>query len=202
MKLSIQTLLSSSIFVFGIGLAYGLGSLGGNLLRQQILTLPMPSLKQAEPHKTAPVTDQTLPETEFTIIMTRNIFNAQRAKVETPVAGPAEPTAAPTLNLSLVGTMIYRKISFAFLSQKGKEEDYIVFSKGDCFEPQKLERVDTCEPQHVKISHISNREVVLIYQNKEQTLVMAVAETPHFDPLDTTQKPKAPAVSKPEEIKR
>ncbi|MGK5093690.1 hypothetical protein WDW89_16975 [Deltaproteobacteria bacterium TL4] len=205
MKISFQAILSVSIFILGMALSYSLGSLAGNLIRQQILALPQPVLRPPVTQKTVPIQDKTLPESQFKLILDKNIFNATRAEVDKPVsenASSATVVSAPQLNISLVGTMIYSpNTSFAFFSQKGKESEYEVFQKGECFAAKDLKRIEeTCEPQYLYLNQIRNREVSLIYQNKEEILKMEAPKEETLDRLsEVTEKgaPPSPLPIKP-----
>jgi len=124
-------------------------------------------------------------EDSFSIILERNVFNAQKNEVELPDEPPTDLILKTTetegdgmveqtsLALALTGTMIYGpKTSFAFISKKNNLQNYVIFGKGDCFNANTIEHVDECTEGSVEVLEIKDRWVLLLHNGKKQALWM------------------------------
>ncbi len=97
-------------------------------------------------------------EDSFSVILERNVFNAQKNEIElfdepppdlvlktteTEGEGMVEQTS---LALALTGTMIYGpKTSFSFISKKDNLKNYVIFGIGDCFNANNILHDDDCK---------------------------------------------------------
>ena len=69
--------------------------------------------------------------------------------------------------------MIYsKKNAYAFISKKETLEKYIIFEVGDCFNPDTIERENSCSKDSVKVLKIKDRWLLILYQEKKQSLKM------------------------------
>ena len=124
-------------------------------------------------------------EDYFSVILERNVFNAQKTEVELPDEPPPELVLKTTeiedegmveqtnLALALTGTMIYGpKTSFAFISKKDNLQNYVIFGIGDCFNANTIQHDDECTEVSVKVLEIKDRWVLLLHNGKKQALWM------------------------------
>ena len=137
------------------------------------------------------ITTENLPidsgkaEDSFSIILERNVFNAQKKEVELPAESPPDLVLETTetegegmveqtsLALALTGTMIYGpKTSFAFISKKDNLQNYVIFGIGDCFNANTIQHDDECTEGIVKVLEIKDRWVLLLHNGKKQALWM------------------------------
>ncbi|MBF0351185.1 MAG: PDZ domain-containing protein [SAR324 cluster bacterium] len=176
MRFSPTLILNYTLLLLSVLTCHSLGSLSGNIIRQQILNRPYQ--KTFAPRVSAPpaIRDTVLEKAEFEPILNRNMFGAQRAAVA--VASTTE--SMTSLKISLVGTMLYPSISFAFISLQGREQDYSVFPEGSCFDPSSMQIAELCEINHVMIMKIENRKVTLTYHGKTEILIMPDAQETSF----------------------
>lgn len=177
MKISTKAIFITLNCLTGMLVFYFLGNLGGNLVQFAIQSLPLPPPSPIRQKSVRPERDAGEPENSFTNILDKNIFDAQRKKIDKPLpSGPTknEPLApkVTSLRLSLVGTMIYDNTAFAFISKKGKLRNYIVFQEGDCFTPNDVKPDDQCGQNSVQLVNINDREVVLLHRNRKEILQM------------------------------
>ena len=187
-------------------LAYLAGTVGASFLRQQILLFPVSSSKPHTASKAAALEDIPQDQDEFSDILVRNIFEAQRKEVEIaplPLAPPPEneivteepkvkeeAVAITSLKLSLSGTMLSSNYAFAFISAKGNLRNYTIFSVGDCFRPKTVRADPTCNSTSVKIFSIEDRKVILLHQGRKEILFM---ETTAADKAQAAAFVPAPA---------
>ena len=124
-------------------------------------------------------------EDSFSVILERNVFNAQKSEVELPDEPPPDLVLETTetegegmveqtsLALALTGTMIYGpKTSFAFISKKNNLQNYVIFGIGDCFNANTIQHDDVCTEGSVKLLEIKDRWILLLHNGKEQALWM------------------------------
>ena len=124
-------------------------------------------------------------EDSFSVILERNVFNAQKNEIESSDEPPPDLVLKPTetegegmveqtsLALALTGTMIYGpKTSFAFISKKDNLQNYVIFGIGDCFIANTIRHDDDCKDGSVKVLDIKDRWVLLLHNGKKQALWM------------------------------
>ena len=124
-------------------------------------------------------------EDSFSVILERNVFNAQKNELELPDEPPPDLVLKTTeiegdgmveqtsLALALTGTMIYGpKTSFAFISKKNNLQNYVIFGIGDCFNANTIQHDDECTEVSVKVLEIKDRWVLLLHNGKKQALWM------------------------------
>ena len=141
-------------------------------------------------------------EDSFSVILERNVFNAQKNEIElsdepppnlvlktteTEGEGMVEQTS---LALALTGTMIYGpKTSFAFISKKDNLQNYVIFGIVDCFNANTIRHDDDCKDGSVKVLDIKDRWVLLLHNGKKQALWMRNT-VPAAKKADVTAKSK------------
>lgn len=137
------------------------------------------------------ITTENLPldpgkaEDSFSVILERNVFNAQKNEIELSDEPPPDLVLKTTetegegmveqtsLALALTGTMIYGpKTSFAFISKKDNLKNYVIFGIGDCFNANIIRHDDDCKDGSVKVLDIKDRWVLLLHNGKKQALWM------------------------------
>ncbi len=124
-------------------------------------------------------------EDSFSVILERNVFNAQKNEIELSDEPPPDLVLKTTetegegmveqtsLALALTGTMIYGpKTSFAFISKKDNLQNYVIFGIGDCFNANTIQHDDDCKDGSVKVLDIKDRWVLLLHNGKKQALWM------------------------------
>ena len=124
-------------------------------------------------------------EDSFSVILERNVFNAQKNEIELSDEPPPDLVLKTTetegegmveqtsLALALTGTMIYgQKTSFAFISKKDNLQNYVIFGIGDCFNANIIRHDDDCKDGSVKVLDIKDRWVLLLHNGKKQALWM------------------------------
>ena len=124
-------------------------------------------------------------EDSFSVILERNVFNAQKNEIELSDEPPPDLVLKTTetegeeiveqtsLALALTGTMIYgKKTSFAFISTKDNLKNYVIFGIGDCFNANTSRHDDDCKDGSVKVLDIKDRWVLLLHNGKKQALWM------------------------------
>ena len=124
-------------------------------------------------------------EDSFSVILERNVFNAQKIEIELSDEPPLDLVLKTTetegegmveqtsLALALTGTMIYGpKTSFAFVSKKDNLQNYVIFGIGDCFNANTTQHDDECTEVSVKVLEIKDRWVLLFHNGKKQALWM------------------------------
>ena len=124
-------------------------------------------------------------EDSFSVILERNVFNAQKKEVELADESPPDLILDTTENvgegtieqtslaLALTGTMIYgRKTSFAFISKKDNLQNYVIFGIGDCFNANTIQHDNECTEGSVKVLEIKDRWILLLHNGKKQALWM------------------------------
>ncbi len=166
-----------------LAIAVGVGTLGAEWIRQQTLQLPPPApaqnLKPAPPPQDSGKSQQA-----FAPILDQNVFRAQKQEAPLPPVPP--PTSDPTtpdtqvipqtnLNVALTGTMIFGpKNAFAFISSRNQLANYRIYELGECFDPNSVTPTD-CTPGTVKVLEVMDREVVLVFRDQKQRLLMEEA---------------------------
>ena len=169
--------------------AYQAGGLAAGVLEQRIIE------EEASPMILPPVASETnrKPQlsadyNEFAAILDRNIFKAERRPPPPPPpktkevvvkanvteqVGPIGPVFTQ-LQLVLTGTMIYDHNAFAFIAAANQPGSYKIYQIGDCFEHDSVKESNDipCPPNKVKVFEIRDREVVIIYQGREEILSM------------------------------
>ena len=181
---------SSTFFLFlnlllaGIA-SYVVGSLLSTWLDHQVLSFSdsTPGRFKIVAYKLP--TDPGKSEDYFSVILERNIFNAQKKEIELP--DEPQPVLVPnttetevkgmveqsSLALVLTGTMIYgTKTSFAFISKNDNLQNYVIFGIGDCFKLNTIRHDDKCSEGSVKVLEIKDRWVLLLYKGNTQALWM------------------------------
>ena len=124
-------------------------------------------------------------EDSFSVILERNVFNAQKNEIELSDEPPPDLVLKTTetegegmveqtsLALALTGTMIYGpKTSFAFISKKDNLQNYVIFGIVDCFNANTNRHDDDCKDGSVKVLDIKDRWVLLLHNGKKQALWM------------------------------
>jgi len=124
-------------------------------------------------------------EDSFSVILERNVFNAQKIEIGLPDEPPQELVLKTTvtegdgvveqtsLALVLTGTMIYGpKTSFAFISKKNNLQNYVIFGIGDCFNSNTIQHDYECTEGSVKVLEIKDRWILLLHNGKNQALWM------------------------------
>jgi len=181
---SLTIILFFNLLLGGIASYIG-GSLLSTWLHHEVLSSSESTLGRYKIAKETLTIDSGKAEDSFSIILERNVFNAQKLEVELPdeptpdivlettdieVEGMVEQTS---LALALSGTMIYGpKTSFAFISKKDKLRNYVIFRIGDCFDANTIEHDDECTEVSVKVLEIKDRWVLLLHNGKKQALWM------------------------------
>lgn len=206
--------------------AYQAGSLGAAMLGQRIQIQPAALIGTAPlrsaPSKVTPTERREL--AEFAVILDRNVFQAQRQPPPEPDPPPPEPDPvvnveepppepeAPTgpqltqLQLVLTGTMVYDYNAFAFIAAAKQPAAYRVYQIGDCFDAESVQAIadNPCPPDRVKVFEIHDREIIILYQGREEILsmdrqpeeiqaVVAAAPKAAPPPPKPSPKPAAPA---------
>ncbi len=194
--------------------AYQAGGLAASVLEQRIIkqeASPMILLPVASETKTKPQKSEDY--AEFSAILERNIFKAERRPPPPPKTkkvvvkenlpekvGPEGPVFTQ-LKLVLTGTMIYDHNAFAFVAAANQPDSYKIYQIGDCFEHDSVKESNDipCPPNKVKVFEIRDREIVIIYQGREEILSMdqqteavqaAVAAAPKPKPSPPKPQPK------------
>ena len=181
---------SSTIFLFfnlllGGITSYIVGSLLSTWLHYEILSLSDSTLgRYTIATENLPI-DSGKSEDSFSVILERNVFNAQKKEVELPDEPPPDLVLETTetevegmveqtsLALALTGTMIYGpRTSFAFISKKDNLNNYVIFGIGDCFNENIIQHDDECTEGSVKVLEIKDRWVLLLHNGKNQALWM------------------------------
>ena len=182
---------SSSTFILFFNLLLGgiASYIGGSLfstwLHHQVL-----SFSDSSPGRYT-IATENLPldpgkaEDSFSVILERNVFNAQKNEIELSDEPPPDLVLKTTetegegmveqtsLALALTGTMIYGpKTSFAFISKKDNLKNYVIFGIGDCFNANTIRHDDDCKDGSVKVLDIKDRWVLLLHNGKKQALWM------------------------------
>ena len=182
---------SSSTFILFFNLLLGgiASYIGGSLLstwlHHQVL-----SISDSSPGRYT-IATENLPldpgkaEDSFSVILERNVFNAQKIEIELSYEPPPDLVLKTTetegegmveqtsLALALTGTMIYGpKTSFAFISKKDNLKNYVIFGIGDCFNANTIRHDDDCKDGSVKVLDIKDRWVLLLHNGKKQALWM------------------------------
>ena len=196
-KISTKSIFHTINLILVLSLFYSLGGAIAHLIHQQVLIPPAPhSPTQISPKpqpKDNPKSRQT-----FESILERNIFNAERKVMEVD-APPVVPTkkVESHLNLQLIGTMIFNKTAFAFIKVIGTPNNGEVFQLYSCFHPSQLLLDEYCADNSVKIEKIENRKVILLYNGKEEILMMADEVDILSTLQDSPQEPTSPKVAIP-----
>ncbi len=199
--------------------AYQAGGLAAGVLEQRIIEQEAaPLILPAVATETNTRPQVSADYTEFTAILDRNIFKAERRppppkakevvlKESLPEqVGPIGPVFTQ-LKLVLTGTMIYDHNAFAFIAAANQPASYKIYQIGDCFEPDSVKESKNipCPPNKVKVFEIRDREIVIIYQGREEILSMdqqteavqaAVAAAPKPPPPKPQPKQKPRPVQK------
>lgn len=188
MKLSAGLGFSLTNLSLGVLVSYNIGVVGSQRLQQAVLNLPVPP-QPARTRTSAVVRqDKQRDYKEFTAILDSNVFHAQKKEQPKPAPQPApgqskeEPVesqplgevAPPTqLDLAVSGTMIYGpKSSFAFISRKGKLEQYSVYQVGECIDPGNYRPDKECQPGSIRILEIRDREVLIEHEGRKERILM------------------------------
>ncbi len=179
---------STIILLFNLLLGGIASYIGGALLstwlQNEVLSLSesTPASYEVIPDK-LPI-DSGKSEDFFSVILERNVFNAQKKELELPDESPPDLVIKKTdpeeglveqtsLALALTGTMIYGpKTSFAFISKKSSLLNYVIFGTGDCFNANTTQHVDECTEESVKVLEIKDRWILLLHKGKKQALWM------------------------------
>ena len=146
MRVSSSTIILIFNLLLGGIASYIGGSILSTWLHHEVLSLSDSKLgKYTIATESLPI-DAGKAEDFFSIILERNVFNAQKNEVELPDEPPPDLVLKSTetevegmveqtsLALALTGTMIYGpKTSFAFISKKDDLKNYVIFGIGDCF---------------------------------------------------------------------
>ena len=191
------------LFFINVLLAGAASFMGGSLLstwlHHQVLSIPasQPASFQVETGK-LPI-DSGKSQQEFDLILERNIFNAQKTKIELPLTIPEEEILTPEttdgetvertrLAIALAGTMIYgERNSFAFFSKKDNLKKYVIYGIDECFNAKTILRDKDCTEKSVKVLRIRDRWVLILYQGKKQSLWMVSAVTSGEDASPVSQ---------------
>ena len=196
--------------------AYQAGGLAAGVLEQRIIEQEVaPLILPAVATETNTGPQVSADYTEFSAILDRNIFEAERRPPPPPPpkakevvvneslpeqVGPIGPVFTQ-LKLVLTGTMIYDHNAFAFIAAANQPASYKIYQIGDCFEPDSVKESKDipCPPNKVKVFEIRDREIVIIYQGREEILSMdqqteavqaAVAAAPKPKPPPPKLQPK------------
>ena len=199
--------------------AYQAGGLAAGVLEQRIIEQEAaPLILPAVATETNTRPQASADYTEFAAILDRNIFKAERRPPPPPPppppkakevvvkeslpeqVGPIGPVFTQ-LKLVLTGTMIYDHNAFAFIAAANQPASYKIYQIGDCFEPDSVKESKDipCPPNKVKVFEIRDREIVIIYQGREEILSMdqqteavqaAVAAAPKPKPPPPKPQPK------------
>ncbi len=168
-----------------LAVAVGVGTLGAEWIRQQTLKLPQPApvqtLKPAPPPE-----DRGKGQQAFAPILDQNVFRAQKQEAPLPPPPPVvvqqeQPTESQALprtnlNVALTGTMIFGpRNAFAFISPRNQLGNYRIFELGECFDPNTV-APSICTPGTVQVLEVMDREVVLVFRDQKQRLLMEEAE--------------------------
>ncbi len=160
------------------------GSLLSTWIHYQVLSIPLSPLITFQTEKDELLVDSGKAQEEFAVILERNIFNAQKTQIELPTSLPEEEFVAQIntdgeavehtlLNIALAGTMIYgERDSFAFISKKDSLNKYVIYGIGECFHAKTILRDEKCVKESVKILKIRDRWVLILYQEKKESLWM------------------------------
>ena len=107
--------------------------------------------------------------------------------------GPIGPVFTQ-LKLVLTGTMIYDHNAFAFIAAANQPASYKIYQIGDCFEPDSVKESKDipCPPNKVKVFEIRDREIVIIYQGREEILSMDQQTEAVQAAIAVAPKPKPP----------
>jgi len=182
---------SSSTFILLFNLLLGgiasyiVGSLLSTWLHHEVLSLSDSTLgRYSISTDTLPI-DPGKSEDFFSVILERNVFNAQKKEIELVDEPPPDLVLKTTktegegmveqtnLALALTGTMIYgQKNSFAFISIKDNLQNYVIFGIGDCFNANTIQHDDECKEQSVEVLEIKDRWVLLLHNGEKQALWM------------------------------
>ena len=188
MKLSAGLGFSLTNLSLGVLVSYNIGMVGSQRIQQAVLDLQLP-LQSQQARPTAVVRqDQQRPYEEFTTTLDSNVFHAQKKEQPKPPPQPApvqpeqasgEPqpvveVAPPTqLDLAVSGTMIYGpKSSFAFISRKGKLEQYSVYQVGECIDPENYRPDEDCKAGSIRVVEIRDREVLIEHEGHKERVLM------------------------------
>jgi len=185
MRISSSTIILLFNLLLGGIASYIGGSLLSTWLQHEVLSLSdSTSGRRTIATENLPI-DPGKTEDYFSVIMERNVFNAQINEVELPDEPPPEivlntsetevegMVEQTSLALALTGTMIYGpKNSFAFISKKDNLQNYVIFGIGDCFNPNTIEHDADCKEGSVKVLDIKDRWVLLLHNGKKQALWM------------------------------
>ena len=181
---------SSTIILFFNLLLGGIASYIGGSLLSTWLHHEVLSVSDSTPSRYI-IATENLPidsgkaEDYFSVILERNVFNAQKNEVELPDKPLPDLVLETTKNegegmveqtslaLALTGTMIYGpKTSFSFISKKDNLQNYVIFGIGDCFNLNTIRHDDDCTEGSVKVLEIKDRWLLLLHNGKKQALWM------------------------------
>jgi hypothetical protein len=216
MRLDSGWLLSLGNVLLGASFSAMVGMVGSEWVRQQVLSLPEPPPTSRPAVAAGAPEDSGRTQESFAEILEANIFRAKKKSEPLPPPSPPPPVEQPSpsaeeaipqtrLNLSLAGTMLFSENNgFAFISPKGQLGNYRIFELGECFDPNTVQTAD-CGPNSVKVLEIADREVLLVFRDLKQRLLMeedlnaAAAAAPAPPPPKTSALVVPPTSSKKQE---
>lgn len=188
MKISAGSGFAVTNLALGALVSYNVGMVGSQRIQQAVLDLPVPPQSQRTQAAVVAPKDQQRSLGEFRQTLESNVFHAQKKEQPKPKPQPvpdppkqaiAEPqptveVAPPTqLDLAVSGTMIYGpKSSFAFISRRGKLEQYSVYQVGECIDPQNYRPDEECKSGSIRIVEIRDREVLIEHQGRKERILM------------------------------
>ena len=135
----------------------------------------MPAIIVQGSAKSANVRRKRISRGEFQTILDTNMFKARRSEVKAqtgPVGdsaiGNQEPVTAqapPNLELTLNGTMIMGRVSFAMVADSnGRNEK--VYSLLDCIPAEESNLSKTCQSSQGKLMSVKRDSIEVLYQNQ------------------------------------
>jgi len=217
MKFSSKNIIFLINILLGGFVAYMLGALLSSWINNQMMSLPYLPSRSSEFEKQTILKDIGEPKQSFQEILERNIFNAQKTEIDTPVSVQEddiilskniegediknsftedletkheEEIENTQLAIALAGTMIYsKKNSFAFISKKESLNKYVIFGIDECFHAKTIQREKNCLSDSVKVLQIKDRWVLILYQGKKQALRM-VSSTPSDEDFAKIEEPR------------
>jgi type II secretory pathway component PulC len=148
---------------------------------ERSLEANMPAITVQGQAKTANVRRRRISKGEFQTILDTNMFKARRSVVKAPAGpanifangnqGPALEQAPPNLELTLNGTLIMGRVSFAMVADaNGRNEK--VYSLLDCLPADDSHPSKACNSSQGKLMAVKRASIEVLYQNQRFTVLI------------------------------
>lgn len=194
-KISIRQALNGGIGLLTLLMLYNLGSLTAHIVHRQILSMPLPAVKNLGNRMASNTDASAQPKTAFAPILDQNVFNAKRSEVRIQL-GNFDPNSMTTLNLELIGTILMGDWGYGIIARKGTLDGQPM-KTNSCFRLSDMIVDASCPTEAVKIISVEDRRVQIEYQGNQEWLVMKDDLKPSFDRVIQTT-PTVASVASPQ----